>query len=230
MSFSVFAAMMNAGWFLRSRRCLRRMKNQNTAKVVTNMIATGMTTAGIIVLRLDDDLPLVEAPIAVEEAWLEIVCVFESDEDAAAAADSELYCAGSVTTEVAVNVPVDNAPPASVTMLTEVKDSVVNEVGAAAEVIASVPNEVTKTDICVGSVAVLSVDSPRGVLLDESANFEPMMSVPFQLSNVIQILRGGSRKAVGEKSKCRRKVASEVSKLLFGATAPCVDCRATRVV
>lgn len=180
------------------------MKNQNAAKVATNMIATGMTTAGIIVPRLDDDLPLVEALVAVEEAWLEIVCVFETDEDAAAA-DSELYCAGSVTTEVAVNVLVDNEPPASVTMLTEFKDSVVNEVGAAAEVIASVPNEVTEVDICDGSVVGLSAGVSRGEFVDESPNNMPMMSVPFQLSDVMQTLRGESRKATGERSKIQAR-------------------------
>lgn len=177
------------------------MKNQNAAKVATNMTATGMTTAGIIVVRLDDDLPLVEALFAVEEAWLEIVCVFERDEAAAAAAeaDSELYCAWSVTTEAAVNVLVDNAPPASVTMLSRVKDSVVNEMGAAAEVILSVPNEVTEIDICDGSVAA---DACRDPVIDCSENGAPVMvSVPFQLSDVMQTPRGASWRAAGDKNK-----------------------------
>lgn len=108
--------MTKDGSSLRSRRCLRRMKNQNARQLAIKMTATGTATAGMMVLRLDDDLPLVEAPVPVEEAWLEDVCVFESDEDAAAA-DSELACIGSVTTEIAMNVVVDSAPPAPATML-----------------------------------------------------------------------------------------------------------------
>ena len=60
----------------------------------------------------------------VEEAWLEDVCVL--------AADSELYCDASVTTEVAMKAVVEIVPSASVTVLCRVEDSVVNEVGAAA--------------------------------------------------------------------------------------------------
>lgn len=96
------------------------------------MIAIGTTTAGIIVPRLDDDLLLAEAVDAVEVAFLEEdVCVLEESDEVAATADSELYCAGSVTTEVVTYFVVDIVP-SSVTKLSRVTDSVVNEVGAAA--------------------------------------------------------------------------------------------------
>lgn len=71
-----------------------------------------------------DDEPLVDAAVVVEEAWLVDVCVLESEDDAAAA-ENELYCVGSVTTEAAINTLVDIAPSASVTTLTWVTGSVV---------------------------------------------------------------------------------------------------------
>ena len=101
-----------------------------------------------MVLRLDDDLVLDDALDPVEEAWLEDVedvCVL--------AADSELYCDGSTTTEVAMKVVVENEPSASDTKLCRVKDNVVNGVRAAAEAIeVSVTGSVIEGEIEVGSV------------------------------------------------------------------------------
>jgi hypothetical protein len=65
------------------------------------MNTTGTTTAGMIVLRLDDDLALVDALDFVDEALAEDEdSVFERE--AAAAADREAYTAGFVMTEVVV--------------------------------------------------------------------------------------------------------------------------------
>lgn len=110
------------------------MKNQNPAKVAIRTTITGTTTAGMIVLRLDDELWCVEALDAVEEALLECEdCGFELDEAAAAAAtdSNELYTPGSVTTEAVTNV-VGDVVASSSTGLSRVTDTVVNEVGAAA--------------------------------------------------------------------------------------------------
>ena len=106
------------------------MKNQNPANVASRRTTTGTTTAGMIVLRLDDELLCVEALDTAEEALLECEdCVFERDK--AAAADNELYTVGSVTTEAVTNVVVDVVIPSD-TGLTRVIDTVVNEVGGAA--------------------------------------------------------------------------------------------------
>ena len=118
----------------------------------------GTTTAGMMVLRSDDEVDDDDL-LLVDPAELVLLAdnlfVFEeADAYADAAALSELYCAGSVTTEAATSVVVDDAPLASVTMLGRVRDKVVKEVGAAADVMASVPNEVTDVEICDGSVGV----------------------------------------------------------------------------
>jgi hypothetical protein len=106
-----------------------------------------------MVLRLDEDLVLVDALDPVEEAWLVAVCVLVSDCDAAAA-DSKLYCDGSVTTEGAMKENVENAPSASDTRLARVMDSVVNAVGAESEVITFVAGAVTDVEIRAGSSVV----------------------------------------------------------------------------
>ena len=78
----------------------------------------------------------------VEEAWLEDVCVV--------VAVSELYCAGSVTTDGAIKVIVENVPSASDTVLCRVKDSVVKAIGDAADAIGRpATGAVTEVEICV---------------------------------------------------------------------------------
>jgi hypothetical protein len=99
-------------------------------------------TAGMMVLSLGDDdgdgdLVLVAA--VVKALFGDGACVLDRV-DWVTAEESELNCAASVTTEVVNYVVVDIAPPASVTILCWVKDTVVKEVGTAADVMASVPN------------------------------------------------------------------------------------------
>lgn len=78
------AAITNAGWFFRSRRCRRRIKNQNAAKVAINIMTIGTTTAGMIVLRFDEDLLFFETLDDAEAAWLETEVVVFVAVDAAA--------------------------------------------------------------------------------------------------------------------------------------------------
>jgi len=98
------------------------------------MTTTGTTTAGMIVLRLDDDLELVEVLDFVAEAVAaDEDRVFEKLE-AAAAAVRDSYTAKFVTTELVVYVVDDTAPSGSVIRFCSVRGIVVNEVGGAAVV------------------------------------------------------------------------------------------------
>ena len=66
------------------------MKNQNAAKVAINIMATGTTTASIMVLMFEDVLPLVEALEGVAALFVAEVRDFEASEDDSAAETSEL--------------------------------------------------------------------------------------------------------------------------------------------
>jgi hypothetical protein len=66
------------------------MKNQNAANVAINITTIGTTTAGMIVLKFDDDLAFEEALDDVAEAWIEVEALVFVAVDAAAAETREL--------------------------------------------------------------------------------------------------------------------------------------------
>jgi hypothetical protein len=82
--------------------------------------SNGTTTAGMMVLRfVEDDEDVLLAGLlsaGVADVALDNE-VRELDKEDAAAAGSELYCAGSVTTDATVNVLVDNPLLGSVMIL-----------------------------------------------------------------------------------------------------------------
>jgi hypothetical protein len=103
----------------------------------------------------------------------------------------------------------------------------VYEVGAAADTIDSVIIELIEVDICDGSVAVeIPEASCDGDLV--MSRFT-MFTI---LGQFLEVPMSRRRKSIGsnkeqKKRKHKRKVASELSTLLSGVTAPCIDRRAS---
>jgi hypothetical protein len=113
----------------------------------------GTTTAGMMVLRFDDDeLLLVEVVGPGVRLLEDEECGFEEAEVialAAAAALRLLYCDAFVMTEGAIYVVVEKEPSASDTRLCRVTDRVLNAVRAAADAIEVMTGAVTEVEIIV---------------------------------------------------------------------------------
>ena len=130
----------------------------------------GTTTAGMMVLRFDDDdeLLLVEV-VGPGVRLLEDECGFEEAEAvalAAAAAFRLLYCDAFVMTEGAIYVVVEKEPSASDTRLCRVTDRVLNAVRAAADAIEVMTGAFTEVEIIVIGERVVTVRVNVGMLFE----------------------------------------------------------------